>query len=89
MKTISAVCFAAAVLGTSVYAAGPDPSGDRETVARNCLTRAGFSEARSVAEYEAVRFSKPGVFYFGTKIWLSSGSDLTAARPCLQAVGAK
>lgn len=89
MKTISAVALFAAALCTSAFAAGPDPTGDRESIARACLTKAGLTEARTLQEYEAVRFSKPGYFYFGTKLWVSYGTDSAATLPCRQMVGAK
>lgn len=92
---IAAIAFA--LIPTSGFAGGEDPSPEKaadpvakkEQVLGTCLERIGFTWVPTVEEYEAVRYEKPNHFYFGSKIWISRGSDLSKARPCLDKVGAK
>lgn len=96
MKTIIAAVIAI-TMTSSVFAAGPDPSPERpadpvktkEDVLSACLAGNGFTHVKTVEEYEEVRYAKPNHFYFGSKIWISQGSDDAKAKPCLAKVGAK
>ena len=92
---IAAIAFA--LIPTAAFAGGEDPSPEKaaDPVAKNeqvlgtCLQGIGFTHVPTVEEYEAVRYEKPNHFYFGSRIWISWGSDLVKAKPCLAKVGAK
>jgi hypothetical protein len=96
---IAAIAFA--LVPVSALAGGPDPSPEvrqapsdprsKEEFLANCFVSAGLKHAETVAEYEEVRYSQPGYFYFGSKIWTSKGTDMSDPdiSACLKKVGAR
>ena len=92
------VAIALGLMPTATFAGGEDPSPEKaadpvakkEQVLGTCLEKeAGFVWVPTVDEYERIRYEKPNHFYFGSRIWISRGSDLAKAKPCLAKVGAK
>lgn len=105
MKTILALLASSFVIVSPAFAGGEDPApaeapketskaadptSTKEQILGTCLEKIGFTWVHDVKKYEDVRFEKPNHFYFGSKIWVSSGSDNgDGFKNCLRKVGAK
>ena len=89
MKTFTVAALLLVAVVSPALAGPNDARGSKEPVLRKCLDKAGFTEVKTQAAYEEVRWTKANHYFLGDKILISSGSDSKQFGPCLTAIDAK